>query len=61
MVYPDASVCASEGVGGEEVWFVVWIGVFEEFAEDEGFVERFAFVFESGDEASRVYVCRTRA
>ena len=50
-VDPDARVCALDGVRGQQIRLVRREFVFEKFAEDQRFVERFALVFDCGDEA----------
>ena len=56
VVDPEADVRAVERVGGEEVRRVGGVGVLEELADDERFVERAALVLDGGDEALRVDV-----
>lgn len=56
VVDPEADVRAVERVGGEEVWRVRGVGVLEELADDERFVERAALVLDGGDEALRVNI-----
>lgn len=55
-VDPDARVCLGERIGGEDGGFVGGVGVVQELAEDEGFVEGFALVLDCGNEALRVNV-----
>ena len=46
---PDACICAFVGISWEEARGSFRICIFEEFAEDEGFVECFAVVLDCGD------------
>lgn len=52
-------MCAVEGVGGEEIRLVSWEGVFEEFAYDQGLIDRSVLVFQRWNLPSRVYLCDT--
>ena len=57
VVDPNADTRAVEGVLGEDVRGVRRECVFEDLAEDEGLVQRFALVLDRRDEAFRVDVC----
>lgn len=50
-VDPDAHVRLCVRVGGEDVGFMGGVCVFEEFAENEGFVECFSLILDSGNES----------
>ena len=45
MVYPDPGNGAVVRIDGEKVWFMVWVGFFQEFADNKRFVERFTLEF----------------
>ena len=49
---------AGEGVGGEEMRLVCGEGVFEEFADNEGFVKWLVLVLDRRDEPLRVNGCK---
>ena len=57
VVVPNTEIGLGVGVVGEEVLAVGWVSVLEKLAEDEGLVERFPLVFESGYETLRVNLC----
>lgn len=52
-------MCAVERVGGEEIGFVFWEGVFEEFADDQGLIDWSVLVFQRRNLPSRVDLCDT--
>lgn len=56
VVNPETSLGAGEGIGGEERFAVIGVGVFEELIDDERFVERLALIFEGRNEAFWVNV-----
>ena len=58
VVDPEARLRAGEGVGGEEVRLVGGESVFEEFTDDEGFVEWLVLVLDRRDEPLRVDGCK---
>lgn len=57
MINPEASLGTLVGVRWELRLAICWVGLLEEFTDNEGFVEGLAFVFESGDEAFGVNFC----
>ena len=58
VVDPEACLRAGEGVGGEEMRLVCGEGVFEEFADNEGFVKWLVLVLDRRDEPLRVNGCK---
>ncbi len=61
VVRPEADERAVERVGREEARLGLGERVFEELADDEGLVERAAFVLDRGDEALWVDRCNSTA
>lgn len=57
MVDPDTGNGASKRIRGQNMRFIIGVSFFEEFAEDEGLIKSFAFVFDCGYETLGIDVC----